>query len=105
MELQDDVARARGPMDLDLVSRVFLPAILSAHQREAATEARCRMAAAFCRIKAAGRVPDALKMIDPCTGKPLLYKRLDAGFELRRLGPNQADDGGSEDDLVLRSLK
>jgi len=103
IELQKDIERSRGMTDV--LSRLLLPAILRAHQNEAAAEARCRMAAAFCRIKAGGRVPDALEVADPCTGKLMLYRRLDGGFELRSIGPNQTDDGGAEDDIVLKSPK
>jgi hypothetical protein len=101
IELENTIARSRSVADV--VSLVFLPAISRAHRNEASAEARCRMAAAFCRIKAGGRVPDSLELADPCTGKPTLYKRLDAGFELRSPGPNQTDDGGKEDDIVLKA--
>ncbi len=101
VELQIDVERRRSV--IDFLSLLLWPAVASSHQHEAAAEARCRMGAAFCRIKAAGRLPETLEVADPCTGKPLRYKRLEKGFELRSPGPNQADDGGAEDDLVLKS--
>jgi hypothetical protein len=101
MELENDIARSRGVTDI--VSLLFLPAVSRAHQREAAAEARCRMAAAFCRIKAGGRVPESLEVIDPCSGKPMAYRRLEGGFELRSVGPNEKDDGGGEDDIVLKA--
>jgi hypothetical protein len=103
VELRKDVERERGVTDF--LSLLLWPSIERSHQNEAAAEARCRMAAAFCRIKAAGRIPESLEAADPCTGKPLLYRRLEKGFELRSPGPNQADDGGAEDDLVLKSPK
>jgi len=102
-ELQNDVERGRSVTDF--LSLLLWPAVVRSHQREAAAEAQCRMAAAFCRIKAAGLVPETFEVADPCTGKPLLYKRLEKGFELRSPGPNQADDGGAEDDIVLKSPK
>ena len=32
--------------------------------------------------------------VDPCTGKPLVYRKADAGFILYSLGKNQQDDNG-----------
>jgi hypothetical protein len=99
--LEGDIARSRGVTDI--LSHLLLPAISRAHQNEAAAETRCRMAAAFCRIKAGGRVPDTLELPDPCSGKTMGYTRRDGGFELRSPGPNQTDDGGKEDDIVLKA--
>jgi len=74
------------------------------HQNEATAEARCRMAAAFCRIKAEGRAPEAREVIDPLTGKPMIYRRSEKGFEIRGVGLT-LKDGGTGDDLVLKSPK
>ena len=70
----------------------------------ARAQAMQRAAAAFCRIKAEGRVPGTLEVIDPLTGKPMIYRRTDKGFELRSVGLSPRD-GGSGDDIVLKSPK
>jgi hypothetical protein len=85
----------------ELLSRLILPAFLRIHGREAGAETNQRMAAAFCRIKADGRIPESLEVVDPCTGKLLIYLKESGGFQLRSPGPDQKDDGGEKDDIIL----
>ena len=70
---------------------------------EARSEAQQQMAAAFCRIKAEGRIPESLELRDPCSGSPFVYTRVDGGFELRSPGPGQQADGS--DHIVLKTRK
>jgi hypothetical protein len=55
------------------------------------TEIRARMAMcrAACRILAGGAYPDALDLKNPFTGDPMIYRRLDPGFEIEC--PNPTD--------------
>ena len=32
--------------------------------------------------------------VDPATGKPMVYRKTQSGFELYSVGPNGKDDGG-----------
>ncbi len=47
-------------------------------------------------------IPECLDAvpIDPFTGEPLVYRKVDDGFQLYSFGPNQIDDGGYEDPLA-----
>jgi len=90
------------PRWYELLTRLLLPAILRAHGSEARAEAQQEMAAAFCLIKADGRIPESLELMDPRTGFPFLYARIDGGFELRSPGPGQKTNDET-DRIVLKT--
>jgi hypothetical protein len=102
-QLRREVELAHGAANI--VTGLLLPAMLPAHQKEARAEAQLRMAGAFCRIKADGRIPESLELGDPCTGKSFLYTQAEGGFELRSPGLNLKDDGRDEDEMLLKTRK
>lgn len=87
------------------MSNLLIPAYFRAHGLMTGTQASQAAAAAFCRIKAEGKIPDSLDVLDPFTGKSMLFTRTDNGFQLLSVGQNLRDDGGEDDDIMLKSPK
>jgi len=85
-----------------------VPAYTRAKDEEAKAEARLDVAQVALALKLRkvehGAYPDSLDALspalldevpeDPCTGKPLVYVRQDAGFLVYSIGLNGKDDGG-----------
>lgn len=98
-------------------SRLLLPAVLRAAQREAEFEAGAGAAriGAGLRLYALrhGSYPATLQaaapylpgpLFDPCSGKPYVYRREGGGFVLYSVGADGIDQGGvsEEEDVVFR---
>ena len=90
------------------IARISLPKFDALYEKVAAHEAQvniCRVALGLKLFKQKnGAYPDALDKlapefienipVDPFTGKALIYRKVEAGFILYSLGPNQQDDNG-----------
>ncbi len=94
-----------------LISRLMLPALAQALDRATQHSARMRVVETALgverfRLAHSGALPDALEQlvpqflpavrVDPYEGKPLRYKKLDRGYVVYSIGPDQKDDGGAE---------
>ncbi len=90
--------------------------VLDAYERRRAEAAILRLAAALAEYRGRGLggegrpYPDSLEGLvpevvatvpeDPCSGKPFRYERRGDGYLLYSVGPDGADDGGTNDELV-----
>lgn len=114
-----------------VLTRSLMPALDRVRQQAAASEATrlvARYGVQLARYRlATGSYPETLAAlapdlraelpdpVDPCTGKPLVYRREGEGFVVYSLGQNQKDDGGvaagetgssaDSDDIAFRLSK
>jgi hypothetical protein len=115
---QANSAAMSPPSKLMIFSRMLLPALSRAMQRDGDHTARIRTAQtaiAVERFRRAhnGGLPGDLKELvptylaavpgDPYDGLPLRFKRLTHGYVIYSIGSDLRDDGGSEGDPNKRS--
>lgn len=104
-DLEHSAIEARG---VNPLVRSLLPAFTRLHFNTTRSTTLERGTKLVARLKAYqqefGHLPDTLSpaefgevAIDPFTGAPFQYRRLDDGFELYSLGDNGLDDGGQHD--------
>ena len=114
---------ARRKTDLDpesiapryaIGTRAFFPVFARLPEMRYRAEARLTIAGAAMALQACkdrfGFYPPSLGELktrigwplpdDPFTGRPLVYKRVGAGFRLYSLGPNMKDDGGRSSETI-----
>ena len=114
-----DRLRAMRAFDLDnrieslpnsyMMTRRLMPTCVRATEEDAKDAARLRAARVALAVERYRRtrgplpetlsdlVPDFLDAVpqDPFDGEPLRYKRLEVGYVVYSVGPNEADDGGN----------
>jgi len=82
---------------------LVISGLLRGHLVMAGTQSVQTVATEYCRIKAEGRAPESLDVVDPLTGMPLRYQRTPDGFRLWGVGRNLTDDDGTGDDFLLKT--
>jgi hypothetical protein len=115
---QASTAALSPPSKLMIFSRIMLPALGKAMQRDGDHTARIRTAQTAIAIERYRRahngdlpadldqlVPTYLPSLpcDPFDGKPLRFKRRDSGYVVYSIGSDLRDDGGAEADPIKRT--
>ncbi len=110
---QANAAGLSPPSKLFIFSRILLPSLARATQRDADHAARVRTAQTAIaverfRLTHGGNLPGNLNELvpaylpsipcDPYDGQPLRFKRLTSGYVVYSIGSDLRDDGGSEGD-------
>jgi len=115
---QANTAAMSPPSKLMIFSRMLLPALSRAMQRDGDHTARIRTAQTATAIERfrrahSGNLPGDLKELvptylasvpeDPFDGQPLRFKQLTKGYVVYSIGSDLRDDGGSEGDPNKRT--
>jgi len=110
MRAIDQDARYRNISSFHILARALMPALARAaeldlmaiaHVRTAQAAIaieRYRLATGVLPVSLADLVPEYLEAVpeDPFDGKALRYRKLEPGFVVYSIGPDQTDDGGKE---------
>jgi type II secretory pathway pseudopilin PulG len=100
------VQRKTIPEPKNIIASIFSPVYMQALSRFDLNDARCRLILCALAIRSyrlkQGRLPGTLNdlkldpslLIDPCTGKQLIYRPQGKDYLLYSVGPDLKDDGG-----------
>jgi hypothetical protein len=108
LDVNDQISQ-RARKGFYIFSAMMLPVMSTTVKRDASNRANLRVAIAALaverwRLAHHDALPDSLNelvpaflpsvLLDPFNGKPLIYKKLEKGYCIYSVGPNQRDDGG-----------